>query len=899
LVTKLPTLMILQQPIEKYLKNTSTLATLAFLLFLFCLSFDSYADRSKKALKLLAEGDLAKVEALLTKDLEKDSSNFATYYVLSKLHIAKGFHQFSVDQSLAYLRQSKLLFDREESKVKSKKAKIGIDSASMRLQKHKVDSLAFAQALVKNTIAAYDHFLILYYDAEQIPVATSLRNELAYELATNANSWQAYEYFMLTYPTSDQYADAKAKYERLIFEDKTKSQNLKEYRRFLVEFPDTPYRNVAEKAILEIATVSNHPDEYLAYLREFPYSVWRPLVYNLIYFADREFFGSKYFTLTFRQGPERDSILYVQQLNSSIVFPIWDTDGFGLMSKNVGVVVKPKFEAIDPEWLCGNISDQYLLVENGGLSTLINRAGAAIFSGKIDSVTEIGGGILMVTEKNKNEVKLILLSGNVLFSGIFDNAKLLKGSLLAMERDGKQALFTILGKKLTGHLYDDISVIGSVLVFNFRDQFAIVKLEETFQWADAKKPNLKFEYEDVLPIKEQYILVANGDNEGLFDFNLNPIVPIGKHRILPLKKGWQVVSAKGQQLVWDSLPQLGKYYKQVLGSSNWYATRDSTAWTLRQTNGAKVLVGLDSVVLIGENAAYVEIGKDQKLVFPQTEDISLRSESAVSILGASRAGKAIAEYYLIKEKDRCMVVSPSGKPLFAEKVDNVSYLMPGYFETTYRGMKGIVDSLGRFALETKYQAVGAIGGGKAMILNEGSFGLIDLPRKRLIGTSYQERLLVYNDDLLIAKQGGKLGLISQDKARKMLNFSYDAIEYWTDSVALVREKEIWSLQKIYGGRSPMSAIKSYDLISQESSAKAIKILTDQGYNILHTSKGLLFLDYYLDIVNLGTQALPIYFTERYDATLQKYEIKYWDGSGKVLRAQFFTDKSYSVLYCDE
>jgi hypothetical protein len=286
-------------------------------------------------------------------------------------------------------------------------------------------------------------------------------------------------------------------------------------------------------------------------------------------------------------------------------------------------------------------------------------------------------------------------------------------------------------------------------------------------------------------------------------------------------------------------------------------------------------------------------------VFPQADDIALRAESAVSILGASRAGNAAAEYYLVKEKDRCMVLSPSGKPLFAEKVDHVSYLMPGYFETTYRGMKGIVDSLGRFALETKYQAVGAIGGGKAMILNDGSFGLIDLPRKRLIGASYQERLQVYNDELLIAKLGGKLGLISQDRARRMLNFSYDAIEFWTDSVALVQEKDGWSLQKIYGGRSPLTGIKSYELISQKSSTKAIKILTEQGYNVLHSTKGLLFSNYYLDIVNLGTELSPIYFTERYDATLQKYEIKYWDEDGKILRTQYFDDKRYSVLYCDE
>jgi hypothetical protein len=52
-------------------------------------------------------------------------------------------------------------------------------------------------------------------------------------------------------------------------------------------------------------------------------------------------------------------------------------------------------------------------------------------------------------------------------------------------------------------------------------------------------------------------------------------------------------------------------------------------------------------------------------------------------------------------------------------------------------------------------------------------------------------------------------------------------------------------------------------------------------------------------MNLGTSTSPVYFTERYDATLQKYEIKYWDGDGKILRTQFFDDKSYSVLYCDE
>lgn len=858
------------------------------------------ADRSKKALKDLSQGKFEDVIVTLTKDLAKDSLNPSTHYIYSLLYTKPAFFGYNVDQAHSYILKSARIFESMETKQKSGPEKLGINASTILHQKILIDSLAYDEARQRHTIDAYEYFMATYHDADQKALAEAQRDILAYDEALRKNTWQAYERFFTQYPGAKQVREARSRYDRLIFEDKTKGKSLASYRKFLSDFPDTPYRSMAEKAILEMAAIDNHPTSYTRFLQEFPNTTWRKLVLDLMYHADKSHHQGTYFQLQFPHGLAKDSLAALQELEVAPWIAVFENGKYGFMNVEGKMMLPPAYEGIYEAYLCGNIEADYIITsDTNGSKSILNRAGKPLYSGKFDSCTDIGAGLLLL--KTSDGSLVLQKSGAVLFEGDFSEIEVIANSLLLVRNKSGSGVLSLLGKPLVDASYENISQSGDFLIIEKGNRKAVLSIPVIYKIADKDLLSIELKYEDAEVVRERYMLVAEEDLEGVIDTQQKWIVPIKNQQITPLPFGWLLRTKDGFRIIHDKDPTVqATLYNNILGNYAWTALKQSGKWLLRSNIDENyVIANLDSIALIGRFAAFFEINGLKKLLFNTISEIQLKSGSVVSVIGASKSTNSPNEYYQVKEPDRCVVYNQWGKQMFAERVDYVNTLMPGYFETSYRGRKGIIDTLGRFALETKYHAVGAVTDKLAMIISDGKFGLIDLPKKRTIGASYDERLKVYNEKFLVAVQGGKKGLISAENARKQLNFDYDEIQFWTDTLALARRAGTWRLVDIYTGKVKDDQIASFKLIGKAEGNLMMIYLTGTGWGIMDSKRGTILKPVYNDIVNLGTVERPVYFTEQHLPNAEFYVVTYTDAQGNVIRSQAFRSDEYSKIYCDQ
>lgn len=240
-----------------------------------------------------------------------------------------------------------------------------------------------------------------------------------------------------------------------------------------------------------------------------------------------------------------------------------------------------------------------------------------------------------------------------------------------------------------------------------------------------------------------------------------------------------------------------------------------------------------------------------------------------------------------------------GNAIFSEQLDDIGYFMPGYFETNFRGKKGIIDSLGRFALETRYQAIGPVSDKLAMVLSDGKFILVNLPERKLIGSSYDERISRYNKNYLIATKNGSKAILSAANARNITPFVYEEVEFWTDSSALVKKEGVWRILAIEETALGDTEILDFSYLTKNERNTTILFRGADGYGVMDNQLGIILPPKYNDIINIGSEENPLYFTEQHLSKAEFYVVTYADASGKLVRSEAFRPEEYLKIVCDE
>lgn len=869
------------------------------LLFIFT-SFWAYADKNKKAQKAMEKGELAKAALTLQEILKDDSLDAVANYLYSVLFTVDSFPAYSIDSAQRFILAAQSSWPIITPKEQAKGAKDGFGPTLFDAHKLKIDSLGYRRALRAGDVPAFETFARQFADAAMVEEALEKRDSVAYHSALTEDSWQAYKYFFDTYPNARQVPDAQEKYNSLVFKDLTQDRKLASFEEFLRKFPNTPFRKEAEKQIFDIMTATNDPVDYLRFIRTYPLSHVRKKAFDFLYAVDQ---GAHNFSFYPQYTPVRalqDSLDRLRHLEEIYLVPVYENGKYGFMDPSGEVVMTSKFAWIAPQYYCGDIMDDFLVVGQGKDLELVNRAGDIIAEDEFEVYEGIGLGLIKAGAGGK--VGLWHKSGYPILNQQYDDIRLIANRLLLIVQEGKAGLATYSGKVLITPQYDDIAVEGNFWVFVKEERLAYTSFERIIAIANQEKLDLKFEYEELERLPDGFMIGYSGDMECLVNTKHEVLIPMAPQKIYSMGDNWLVKQPFGYRIFYADTKRMSDgLYQRVEYNVNWLAWKTDKGWSLANKKSVRgIIFELDSAHLINQDVAIsfeelkgtVHFAGGAAVDFVKGDKVYLLTENF------EKAVYKAEEQFLVVENSRSKrVFSMAGNLLFDLRQGNLRYLSPTHLVLEIKGKWGIVDSSGVQKLAPKYDGIGQADlEGFVTVLQEGKFGSFHMASGRLVPPKYDTRVRFFNQKLLVATSKSKEGLVDYT-GKTVLPLEYDKVLPWTDSLVMARKNGMWAISTPDGKNSLFTPFINYQVERSDKEETVLKIYTNEGYGILSNKRGIVLKPTYNDLINLGSDVHPLYFAEKHVKEAEFFVVIYADANGAPFKSQAFRAGEYDKIFC--
>lgn len=832
---------------------------------------------ARQAIGKIGKKNWVKAEQLLKKSLQKDAINPEAKYVLSGLYLTNGYPKFSIDSADYYLNESRSDYEKISKKERERLRHFPIDSAILQSLRIKIDSAAFVRASEINTELAYTAFLKQFVRANQRQKAIEMRDAISFNEAVKINSSVGFKEYLEKYPTSAQSLEAKKWYERLLFTEKTKEGKLINYTSFLQDYPNSEYKIDVEKNIFEISTASGTVASIESFLKDYPNS----------YYAKKA--TAVLFHLIDNGGYLNDSLKSVANLNKLFWIPIFKDGKFGFIDQLGTETLSPRFESIDESYLCGNISSDYLITSSG----VIARTGKVILNKIADKVEDVGFGFLKI--KTQECWQLIHKSGFKIGNECVQDAKVIASHFVATKQKDQWGLFTFSGRLLCNATFDDIYAEDDLILFVRAGKKALKTVSEVAQLADNIPFKETLVFDEVRTLGQGYYQVRNGSLQGVLTSKIEYAVPLDRQIISQTPYGFLQERNNKIRSTGISKDIDNKEYISVAFYNNWIKLQEKNNLSLYDgKNKREVDSNLDSLWF--DNKLAFARKQDSLIVYLSlTKSIKLNVGSEIKFI---KSPGNIQYFYVADKKKKMVVEISSGKKLFSLKASQIEYLGNNTFLIEDENKKGLVDLKGKILLPIEYNAIVLNGKNHVSLLKDKKFGSYTLPTRELVEPIYERNIIHYSVGKLIAYKNGFYGFVSQ-QLKDESKFEFDEISYWNDSVALVKKNMQWMLYSISEKKIISNRFKDVRFITNTEQEKVAIIHQDEHYGVIDNDKGTILSCNYNDIVNLGSQEEPLYFTDKFIPEADIHVVIYYNSKGKILRKQAYETHDYEKIYCEE
>lgn len=839
--------------------------------------------------RALEQQDYEKVEKLARKSLEKDTINPGARYYLSVLFLTETFPAYNVDSARTYIHAALADFELADAKSLDKLIKAELFLRDFTDQKAAVAAAGFEQAHAQMTIDGFKNFLALYPDASEVPKAIYLRDSLAYVAASVTNTWQAYKAYLLDYPDSEFSSQAQDLYQKLLFKDKTQDDQLSSYVKFLAEHPETPFRAEAEKVILIRSTIKDRRAGYLNFIASYPKS------HLVLKAADH-----LYATSTDRNDlaqvlgvhPRADSVRQLWELEQDTLFAVMSDGKFGFMNLSGKQVIPSSYSQIDPELVCGGITDKFLRVQQDDRWVLINRANTPTLQNVV-SVEPVTAAISLV--KYKSSAHLIHRGGWVVLSENVEEARQIGKGWIAFKQGYSWGLVTPMGYLLLPAQYDDILKVGPFILVAKDGAYAVTN-EATL--GQEKAPALQFLYDDYEWIRPGKLQVFAGDQEALLDLDLKELVPLADHQIYVNDKFWYIKSDEGYQIM-DAENQdvMDQYFQYLEVNEGWMAFKKPDEWLLVSRHKGQILAmnALDSARLLDEQTAFITRGDTLQVVFQNSTRLNLSEAAKVQVLDRKREDRnSKVSYPMVQEGKEATLYDKNGAVRVVGFFDEVTLLRDSLFRVKKGEKVGLVTTDGEDILSADYDMLDERNG-LVFLLRDGKIGCLDLDSGVFLPNQYETRIERFGPDYKIVKEG-KTGLVNKGN-EEVLPAAYDELIPWGDSTCWARQDAVWQLVN-YNQEVLVDQVQSVKIWFEVGKERVALVRGPEGYGIHSSARGEILAMQYNDIVNLGTTTNPVFFAEEHVKTADFYVVTYFDRDGETIKSQAFRPEEYDLIYCD-
>ena len=256
-------------------------------------------------------------------------------------------------------------------------------------------------------------------------------------------------------------------------------------------------------------------------------------------------------------------------------------------------------------------------------------------------------------------------------------------------------------------------------------------------------------------------------------------------------------------------------------------------------------------------------------------------------------------FFYTKDKNKKSVYDvASGTRIFQLEFDEIEYFGNSIFMITRDGKRGLVNNEGKSILPIEYSVIVVTQKNYVSLFKDKKFGLYDILQKKLIKPIFERNVIPFHDNIFVAYKDGRIGFIDID-SKPIGKFEFDEILEWNDSSALVKKNFQWMIYNWKSDVVSVNKIKDYRTVINSPEEKILIMHQENGYGVISNRHGIVIPPTFSDIINIGSDEEPFYFTEKNVEEAGIYVVIYYNKKGKLLRRQVFEKAEYDEIYCED
>lgn len=821
-----------------------------------------------RVIQLMEKGKWEKAFASLQKTSSRDSANATNLYLLAYYHFHRGDSAAAPEVSLTFWRQGLHHFNASPEQ-QDKMKKLSIDSGAFAQLKSALDSAAFAAAKREGTVNGFQHFIDLFYDAAQVPKAIEFRNAAAFEEAQRANTSQAFADFIRNYPEALEALRAKDLYELRLFEEWTKEETLDSFTSFYTQNPTSPYQSLASEKIFVLSTANGDARALLDFINAYPDSPCTPKARMML-----DYYLKEHPVDDLRSGNEASGD------RSKYLVPVLQKGKFGFMDQEGAEVVAPRYEQIDEAYLCGNVEEEVLFLDN----RLMSRSGDTMYEGAVDDVSELGRGFLKILADSCWQV--MFMDGSHVTPCV-ENAVMLGERALGIKQDTGWTLWSLTGLQLTPETWDSIYYSNENYIF-IREGDYFLYPHAFLSSPQRSQPIGPFD--EVKSAMSGKIWVRVGATEGLYHDTGEVFVPLENHTVSSEFFGWSIKSEEGVQFI-NTQEEKSPSFSSAYIQAPFVHVAEAEQRRLYDPVAQSFLSGLFDSLHINGVFAWGFRNDSVTFLFKDGSPKTYKQQGNSYFL----PGDEEEAFLIIEQEGKKAIFDRKGSKLFVTTADKIQYGGKNLFIIHQKEKKGLLNRSGKTLLPIIYDAIGVANGNYVSLLSSMKFGMFDAARKRILKPQYLKNIIPLTHEFLVAFEEGKYGIINwQNKV--VVPFVFEEITAWNDSLIVGKEGASFSLWNLYHKKSE-EKFDEFRFVRNTSQDKLAIVAKDKQYGVLHNRSGLVLPLRYSDIVNVGSEELPLWFTEKHVEEASLFVVIYYDADGRFLRREVYEPGEYERIYC--
>ncbi|MEM7548992.1 MAG: hypothetical protein AAF363_04930 [Bacteroidota bacterium] len=850
-------------------------------------------DNIRSALRAYEKGDLKKVEESLLKTIEKEEFAPGANYLFSVLFSDQGYKKYNLDSSYTYINRSIQLYDSIDEKEVEKLARQGITDTTLARQKLKSQRLAFNFAVDENEIEEFNHYLRYYEGSPFTEPAIKKRDSLGFLEARKADTYAAYQSFMEDYPDAESFEKAEKLYQKLLFEDKTSDGKIQSYISFLEEHPGTFHYQEATKEIAAITFSENSVSVFDWFLKNYRKSNESTKAISLLYHRLKgtdeliEFYEKRYIPVDIR-----DSLIDLDRLNQKQLHPFIENGKYGLMQSSGDVFIKSQFSAVQNDYLCQPIEGEVFMVKSDEGSLLTNRNLKTIYQGEVEAFSDQGAGWLKVKETGK-EV-LVHKSGDLKLDVSAESIQWLD-PFIRFESNGKYGLVSITGKPLVKNEFDSIYAVGPYFIFRKKAKLGFSNSAEIVKAADSKEISISMKYDELELVGENYLLSFRGEQESLFNKDLEPKIRADKHEIYDLGRLWLLKNEEGYKILDQDFNQVfEEHFLKVFYSDSAFTIYKDSSWYYGKVKEPGFLSRYDSVKLLNNNYSLF-LNQDSSFIrIGDTIKIEVNQEDKIRIIKSEFRDSP--DLLSINDGNKISIYNKKGNRILNGNYSSIKILNDSSFVVERNRLKGISTSSEEMLVPAKYNVIDNYRKSNISLFKRGSFGNYNFSKDQIIQPHYKTRLTPISDTTLIACEDDFCGIIDvYDNV--IVPLKYESLEALNDTLVIGGLDSYFEILDWKNDTTLLANFDDYAYFVQDSSY----ILTEKflGKGVYSTILGEVIPNSFSEIRNIGSKEEPFFLGEMYIPEASFYIGLYYDANGQLVRKQVIEEEDYDKVFCLE